>query len=41
MVKINREAVISIVGNVDGLVKGITRGQRALKRFWQCRRWYC
>ncbi len=33
MVKINREAVISIVGNVDGLVKGITRGQRALKGF--------
>ena len=29
--KINREAVISIIGNVDGLVKGITRGQRALK----------
>ena len=31
MAKINREAIISIVGNVDGLVKGITRGERALK----------
>ena len=31
MAKINREAVISIVGKTDGLVKAITRGERALK----------
>jgi len=31
MAKINREAVISIIGNVDGLVKSMTRGQKALK----------
>ncbi len=31
MVKINREAVISIVGKTEGLVKSITRGQKALQ----------
>ena len=31
MAKINREAVISIVGKTDGLVKSITRGQKALQ----------
>ena len=31
MVKINREAIISIVGRTEGLVKSITRGQKALQ----------
>ena len=31
MTRINREAVISIVGKTDGLVKSITRGQKALQ----------